>query len=338
MIPLIDLRSPKEFEKGAFPQSVNYPILMDNERAQVGKTYKHQGRDAAIVMGHTLVSNEIKEKRIHEWKLFFQYYPTTMIYCARGGLRSQIAQTWLQENGINVERIKGGFKLLRNTAIELLDSAEKDNKEWIILGGKTGTGKTDILNQMKSTIDLEQLANHRGSAFGKTDSAQPSQINFEHSLAIHYMNHTRETLFLEDESRTIGRVAIPNSWYQRMRLSKWVLIDIPLEERIANIQMDYIDKPLNTGVLKTDLLLSLRSSLFKIQKRLGNEVFIRIRTKMDNAFLNPESHSHQDWIHDLLTLYYDRLYEYQIASKMDRCIYESNSKGVLGFLSNLESS
>ena len=336
MIPLIDLRSPKEFEKGAFPQSVNYPILMDNERAQVGKTYKHQGKDAAIVMGYKLVSNEVKEKRIHEWKSFFQDYPTTLIYCARGGLRSQIAQSWLQENGINVERITGGFKQLRNTAIDLLDSAEKDTKEWIILGGKTGTGKTDILKQMNSSIDLEQLANHRGSAFGKTDSPQPSQINFEHSLAIHYMRHSSDTLVLEGESRTIGRVAIPNSWYQRMRLSKWVLIDIPLEERIQNIQMDYIDKPLKEGVSKTYLLLSLRSSLFKIQKRLGHEIFTSIRTKMDNAFLHPNTHSHHDWIHDLLTLYYDRLYDYQIASKMDRCIFQSNTTGVIDYLSHLD--
>ena len=336
-IPLIDLRSPGEFKKGAFPQSGNFPILKDDERARVGKTYKHQGKDAAIKMGHKLVSNEIKEIRIHTWIDFIQDHPTTRIYCARGGLRSKIAQTWLRDRGLNVKRISGGYKLLRNTAINILDSAENDNKKWIILGGKTGTGKTNILNRLISTIDLEELANHRGSAFGKTDSAQPSQINFEHSLAIHYLNHSGNTLFLEDESRTIGRVAIPNSWYGRMRLSKWVLIDIPLEERIQNIQIEYIDKPLNVGVPKTDLLLSLRSSLFKIQKRLGHELFMSIRTKIDNAFLDPKSHSHYDWIHDLLTLYYDRLYDYQISSKMGRCIYRSETSGVVDYLTNLDS-
>ena len=335
--PLIDLRSPIEFAKGTFPQSVNLPILNNDERAKIGKTYKHQGNDAAVKLGHRLVSGDQKENRVSGWKEFIEKNPSTWMYCMRGGQRSNIAQDWLEDIGINVSVIEGGYKALRRTSLKILDSVNEDDKRWIILGGRTGTGKTVILNQIASSIDLEHHAEHRGSAFGGLLSQQPSPIDFENRLAINYLRHDHQTLILEDESRTIGRVAIPNTWFHRMQNSEMIFIKISLEERIQNIIDDYILTPLGDGISKTDLLLSLRSSLMKIQKRLGGDNFREIRNKMDQAFLDPKNYGQEAWIKQLLVVYYDPLYDYQIKSKVNRCIYQSDTKGVTEFLSDLES-
>ena len=335
--PLIDLRSPIEFAKGTFPQSVNLPILNNDERAKIGKTYKHQGNDAAVKLGHRLVSGDQKENRVSGWKEFIDKNPSTWMYCMRGGQRSNIAQDWLEDIGINVSVIEGGYKALRRTSLKILDSVNEDDKRWIILGGRTGTGKTVILNQIASSIDLEHHAEHRGSAFGGLLSQQPSPIDFENRLATDYLRHENQTLFMEDESRTIGRVAIPNTWFHRMQESELVLIETSVEERIHNIVEDYILTPLREGISRTDLSLSLRSSLSKIQKRLGGDLFREIRIKMDQAFLDQKNFRHEAWIKQLLNVYYDPLYDYQIKSKVNRCIYQSDTKGVTEFLSGLES-
>jgi len=336
-IPLIDLRSPIEFAKGAFPQSINLPILTDDERAQVGKTFKHQGSEAAIQLGYTLVSGTLKESRIITWKNFIENNPNSWIYCFRGGQRSNIAKEWLKEVNIDISLVEGGFKMLRQTCIDILDSVKNDSKRWIILGGRTGTGKTVILNKLKSSIDLEKHAEHRGSAFGGFFSPQPTPINFENRLALDYLRHENQTLVLEDESRTIGRLAIPNTWFTRMKESKLVILEISLDERVQNIIEDYVQSPLRNGIPKEDLLISLRSSLSKIQKRLGGDIFKEIRTKMDKAILDSNNYYHEDWVIQLLRTYYDPFYDYQIKSKNDKCICRSDTKGVVDFLSDLES-
>ena len=335
--PLIDLRSPIEFAKGTFPQSVNLPILNNDERAKIGKTYKHQGNAAAVKLGHRLVSGDQKENRVSDWKEFIEKNPSTWMYCMRGGQRSGIAQDWLEDIGINVSIIEGGYKALRRTSLKILDSVNEDDKRWIILGGRTGTGKTVILNQIASSIDLEHHAEHRGSAFGGFFSPQPTPIDFENRLATDYLRHENQTLFMEDESRTIGKVAIPNAWFHRMQNSEMIFIKISLEERVQNIIDDYILTPLGDGISKTDLLFSLRSSLMKIQKRLGGDNFREIRNKMDQAFLDSKNYGQEAWIKQLLNVYYDPLYDYQIKSKVNRCIYQSDTKGVTEFLSELES-
>ena len=335
--PLIDLRSPIEFAKGAFPQSINLPILTDDERAKIGKSYKHQGSAAAVKLGHQLVSGDLKESRLLAWKKFIEKSPSSWMYCFRGGQRSSIAKAWLKDIDITISFVDGGFKALRQTSLDILGSVSKDIKRWVILGGRTGTGKTIILNQLASSIDLENHAEHRGSAFGGLFSPQPTPIDFENRLAIDYLRHDKTTLILEDESRTIGKVALPNAWFSRMQESELVLVEIPIEERIQNIIEDYVLAPLRDGITKDALLISLRSSLLKIQKRLGGDLFREIRNKMDNAFLNPENFSHENWVNQLLQSYYDPLYDYQITAKKSRCIYKSNKDGIIEYLTDLES-
>lgn len=335
--PMIDLRSPIEFAKGSFPKSLNLPIIENDEREKIGITYKHRGNAAAVQLGNELVSGNLKNSRVLKWKTFIDKNPNAWMYCMRGGQRSGIAKEWLNDIGINISVVDGGYKALRQTTMELLGSVHNDQKRWIILGGRTGSGKTEILNKFSSSIDLEGHANHRGSAFGGLDSSQPTSIDFENCLAIDYVRHDSNYLFLEDESRTIGRIAIPNQWYSKMQNSELVIVEIPIEDRIQNILDDYIRKPLRQGIPKTDLLLSLRSSLIKIHKRLGGDLFRKIRDKMDKALLDPKNQKQEEWVGLLLEKYYDPLYDYQIKSKEDRSIYRSDVRGVTNYLSDLES-
>ena len=318
-IPFIDVRAPSEFILGAVPTSKNLPILSNNERTEVGKMYKENGNEAAIEKGYSLVNGKIKDKRISNWIKFVKRNPQAQMYCARGGLRSKIAQNWLKEIGVNIDIVEGGFKALRNTCIEVLDSASSDNKEWIIIAGKTGSGKTKMIKQISNSIDLEGLANHRGSAFGGFETLQPTPVNFENNLAYQYLNISSNKVYIEDESKTIGRLVIPKKFFNKMNSSTLVLIQEPMENRIKNIYHEYVSKEIEqTGEHK--VLISLRSKLQKISKRLGGTNYKIVDNLIKDAFQKNDYNIHYEWIKTLLESYYDKMYDYQINQKKDRCI------------------
>ena len=318
-IPFIDVRAPSEFILGAVPTSKNLPILSNNERTEVGKMYKENGNEAAIEKGYSLVNGKIKDKRVSNWTKFVKRNPKAQMYCARGGQRSKIAQNWLKEIGVDIDIVEGGFKALRNTCIEVLDSASSDNKEWIIIAGKTGSGKTKMIKQISNSIDLEGLANHRGSAFGGFETLQPTPINFENNLAYQYLNISSNKVYIEDESKTIGRLVIPKKFFNKMNSSTLVLIQEPIENRIKNIYNEYVSKEIEL----TDehkVLISLRSKLQKISKRLGGTNYKIVDNLIEDAFQKNDCNIHYEWIKTLLESYYDKMYDYQINQKKDRCI------------------
>ena len=318
-IPFIDVRAPSEFILGAVPTSKNLPILSNNERTEVGKMYKENGNEAAIEKGYSLVNGKIKDKRISNWIKFVKRNPQAQMYCARGGQRSKIAQNWLKEIGVDIDIVEGGFKALRNTCIEVLDSASSDNKEWIIIAGKTGSGKTKMIKQISNSIDLEGLANHRGSAFGGFETLQPTPVNFENNLAYQYLNISSNKVYIEDESKTIGRLVIPKKFFNKMNSSTLVLIQEPIENRIKNIYHEYVSKEIEqTGEHK--VLISLRSKLQKISKRLGGTNYKIVDNLIEDAFQKNDYNIHYEWIKTLLESYYDKMYDYQINQKKDRCI------------------
>ena len=318
-IPFIDVRAPSEFMLGAVPTSKNLPILSNNERTEVGKIYKESGNKAAIEKGYSLVNGITKDKRISNWIKFVKRNPQAQMYCARGGQRSKIAQNWLKEIGVDIDIVEGGFKALRNTCIEVLDSASSDNKEWIIIAGKTGSGKTKMIKQISNSIDLEGLANHRGSAFGGFETLQPTPINFENNLAYQYLNISSNKVYIEDESKTIGRLVIPKKFFNKMNSSTLVLIQEPIENRIKNIYHEYVSKEIEqTG--EHTVLISLRSKLQKISKRLGGTNYKIVDNLIEDAFQKNDYNIHYEWIKTLLESYYDKMYDYQINQKKDRCI------------------
>ena len=155
-VPLLDVRAPIEFAEGAFPAAENHPLIDDDERQQIGITYKEKGQAQAIELGEQLVSGDLKARRIAQWKAFLARNPNAVLYCFRGGMRSKTSQRWLlEEAGIRCPRVRGGYKAMRGF---LLDQIERNSAlcRPVVIGGRTGVGKTRLLARCSSQIDRER--------------------------------------------------------------------------------------------------------------------------------------------------------------------------------------
>ena len=327
----IDVRAPCEFKKGHLPNSVNIPILNDLERDLVGKTYKKYGKERAVNLGHELCSGARKSKLLQDWVSEINKKSSLKLLCLRGGLRSQIASKWLQEIGETIHPVEGGYKALRQTCLSLL---EKPDKKFWIIGGKTGSGKTEIIKSLRNSIDLEGRASHRGSAFGGQLKEQPSLASFENYLAVDYLGLDRNSLVLEDEGRSIGSVSIPSAWFELMRASPIALVKVDLEDRVAQIKAEYVDNAIleygDYSVAVQQLHERYQESARKIAKRLGATNLTSLQVLMEEAFL--EKREHNDWIEHLLSNYYDPMYEYQLKRKKERIVFSGDSVAVRDFL------
>ncbi|MBV2128687.1 tRNA 2-selenouridine(34) synthase MnmH [Rheinheimera sp. SM2107] len=337
-LPLLDLRAPVEFNRGAFTGSVNLPLMTDNERAAIGSCYKLQGQQAAIALGHQLVQGEVKANRVIAWRNFALKHPNGLLYCARGGLRSQIAQQWLADAGVVYPRVKGGFKALRQAAITVIDQAA--TMPVLLLAGPTGSGKTRLLRQLQA-VDLEALANHRGSAFGRKLAAQPSQIRFENDLAgalLQVQTVNAPYLLLEDESLLIGQRNIPHSLFQTMQRSPLLLLEESLQARIEVILQDYIIDLLDEAMTLyaeqgfSQFSSMLQQAMARIKKRLGGALYSELSTLLCQALAiqqqSGDINLHRQWITRLLTDYYDPMYQYQL-NKRDLPVLMQGSAGEL---------
>lgn len=330
-VPLLDVRAEVEFSQGAFPCAINLPILTDSEREQVGICYKQQGPEAATRLGHNLVGGEVKAARIARWKDFIESHPGTHLYCFRGGQRSRIACDWLQEAGLTVPRIEGGYKAMRRFLVNSMSALPR----LIVVGGKTGTGKSELLrgfsvSHANKVLDLEHLANHRGSAFGARMTPQPSQIDFENGTAVALLK-AEGSVLVEDEGRLVGKRSLPTGLQERMKASPLMLLEDALENRVQRIMDEYIHDQLNESNAATDALGLLRANfiaaLDAIQKRLGGSRHGEIKSQMLAAFEAHEqgdSSGHPIWIESLLTEYYDPMYTFQIERQRDRVCFRGN--------------
>lgn len=340
-VPLMDVRAPVEFSKGSFPSATNAPLMDDEERHRVGICYKEKGQDQAIELGHQLVSGDIKAQRIEAWRRFTANHPDGYLFCFRGGLRSRLTQQWIQEAGIDYPLVKGGYKAMRRFLIDNLE-ALVESSEFILLSGRTGTGKTRVLQQLPNPVDLEELANHRGSSFGRQVTPQPSQIDFENRLAVAMLkahHHVGGPIYLEDESRLVGRCALPESLRARMAGAPLMVLDQPMEERIRIIREDYVDQMAadyacrdgnEAGWLNfRDYLLS---ALDRIRKRLGGERHGRLRRMMEEALdiqhRSGDVSAHHQWIRALLEDYYDPMYDYQLSQKEGRIVIQGGPETI----------
>ncbi len=320
--PIIDVRAPQEFARGSMVNSINLPILFDDERADVGRTFKEQGREAAIRLGYKLVQSAVRKERIEGWLKFLEDHPNALITCWRGGLRSQIAQAWLAEHGKEVVRIAGGTKALRNYTLSVLNQAKEHS--YVLIGGKTGVGKTEFINQYQESIDLEGLANHRGSAFGSMNSPQPPPIQFEAGLVRELLQRESNTvLMVEDEGKMIGKLGIPEPVFDAMKSSPVVVLKATEQERVL---ITY-----NSYVRDTDPQLLLES-LGKIQKRMGSKRYSNIKKLMMQAIESRLFVDHAQWIRAVLQHYYDPMYKYQLTNKGARVVFQGNKAEVKHFL------
>ena len=343
--PLIDVRAECEYHDGHIPHSVNLPLLNDGERAEVGTCYKRKGQEAAITLGTELVSGDTKKERMTAWVRFIADNPTAVILCFRGGLRSQTVQKWLAESGLQRPLISGGYKALRRHLLRTTIRVASE-KKIIIVAGKTGTGKTHLINNLTRSVDLEGLANHRGSAFGRRVSAQPAQSVFENLLALDLLRQEREggaTLFLEDESRAIGSISLPLELHRAMSVAPIVRVEESLDFRVETILNDYIVSNLTDFRLldpvQGDFLFSesLLASLDRIKKRLGGERHSALRDIMSAALTSNNDHDqHRAWIRGLLVDYYDPMYEYQMTKKAQRVVFKGDSDTFLEWASEFD--
>lgn len=345
-VPMLDVRAPVEFKQGAFPRAKNIPLINDEERHNIGIRYKKKGQAKAIELGHELVSGKTKENRIADWISFTTNNPNGVLYCFRGGMRSKITQQWIYDNtGVAYPRVKGGYKSMRRYLIDKLENSTKSLNP-LVLSGRTGVGKTNLLQTIDAKIDLEAIYHHRGSAFGQHATPQPSQVDIENSLAINILKFQQmgmNTLVFEDESRAIGSRRIPDCLIHSLKQSSIVLLEAPIAERVEIIYQEYICEALaehQRELGEQDGFESwadnLYSSLEKIQRRLGGQHYKSIKSilqyALDNHRKTGNSIDHKAWIHDLLVGYYDPMYDYQLSRKSERVVFRGDQHAVKEFL------
>jgi len=289
--PIIDVRSPAEFEKGHIPDAINIPLFSNDERAHVGTVYKQQSKEAAIKTGYEYARPKLKNFITNSLKAAPE--GKVIVHCWRGGMRSQSFARHIADNGFNdVKVVVGGYKAYRNHVLDSL--ATPVNLK--VLGGYTGSGKTQILNELKKrgkqVIDLEGLANHKGSVFGGIGQLeQPTVEQFENDLHKEFRNlKLSEPIWVEDESQSIGRVKIPMQFYNQMRNAKLYFIDIPKDERVKHLVSEYAS--CNKHLLA--------ESINQISKRLGG-----LNVKNAIGFLEKENHYE---VAKIALHYYDKSY------------------------------
>lgn len=326
-LPMVDVRTAAEFDNGHIPGAQNLPVFSNQERVVVGTKYKRAGKDSAVLLGLELVGPKLawfvrQAKKIAPDKKI-------LIHCWRGGMRSG-SMAWLFETaGFTVYLLEGGYKAYRTYNRNRF----ADKSEIIILGGMTGSGKTEVLHEMMEmghqVLDLEGVANHKGSVFGALGQAnQPTSENFENELAQIWSKFDFfRPIWIEDESNSVGAVWINDVLFLRMRNADVISMDISKEERIKRLVKEYAC--FDIAVLK-ELVL-------KIEKRLGG-------LNVNNAF---ESLDNGDFhtVADITLTYYDKAYLHGQQKRKGQTIYsialekddpKENAKAILEFYSNLK--
>ena len=310
--PIIDIRSPKEFSQGHWPGSKNIPLFNNKERAIIGITYKEKGKQEAILIGIKLIipklttlKTSIKEIHDKAKKAKDNSSKTHLrIYCWRGGMRSK-SIVWLSNHlGYNAIQLKGGYKSYRKWVLAQFER----NWRLHLIGGKTGTGKTNILSALAkegiSTIDLEGLANHRGSSFGSIGlPTQPSCEQYENLLAesLNQINpDLAKAIWVEDESPNLGKCRIPNGLIKQMKVAPVVEIEKNKTERIQELVKVYAKHSKN----------ELKEATIRIKNRLGPQ-----RTKIA---LDGISKENWELACEAILDYYDRCYEYQLEKVVNK--------------------
>lgn len=311
--PVIDVRSPGEYNHAHIPDAYSFPLFTDEERKIVGTAYKQQSRELAIKIGLDFFGPKMRKMVEEAESLAVKYgssNKTILVHCWRGGMRSAAIAWLLDLYGFKVYTLIGGYKKYRNYALDTF----KIPFEFKILGGFTGSGKTSLLKVLKekgeAVINLEGIANHKGSAFGNIGMGkQPGQEMFENLLAAELRKTTgikesilnlnesllpaiisHSPIWLEDESQRIGLVNIPKDLWETMRKSPVYFLDIPFEERLDQIVREY-------GQLDME---KVQNAIGRISDKLGN-----LNAKTAISLLN-EGKKRESF--DILLKYYDKHY------------------------------
>ncbi|WP_373523144.1 tRNA 2-selenouridine(34) synthase MnmH [Aquiflexum sp.] len=295
-IPILDARSEGEYGQSHIPEAINLPILNNEERKIIGTVYKQQGNQQAVLKGFELVGPRFHS--IIKDALVFTPEKKVLIYCWRGGMRSEILSWLLGMAGFEVFRLKGGYKVYRTLTYITI----RKKRNFLTLGGKTGAGKTLLLKKLKESgehiIDLESLAGHKGSSFGGIGmNPQPSVEQFENMLAEEFFKIPENAIiWIENESRRIGKVILANELYASIVKAPLVEIQKTIQQRIFQIKFEYASLP------KIELI----SAVSRLQKKLGG-----LRTSESIEAI--QNNQPELWI-SILLQYYDKSYEFDLKN------------------------
>jgi tRNA 2-selenouridine synthase len=288
-IPVLDVRSPGEYENGHVPGANLFSLFDDHERAEIGTIFKHGGQLEAMKRGMELVGPKMG-------KMFAEGVEKAkngkiMVHCWRGGKRSEAVAELLSVAGLEVYVLKGGYKRFRNWVLDTF------KKEWrpLVVGGPTGSGKTEVLKALsrlgEQTLDLEELADHKGSSFGRLGNVREvTLMQFENDIAWGLQSFTDLEFWLEDESRNLGKLQMPSELWKKKINAPMYVIDLPRSVRKERLMRDYGSFPLQ----------DLEESILRIQRRLGG-----LRTKQTVQALHAGDSEH---VLDQLLEYYDSAY------------------------------
>lgn len=293
-IPVFDVRSPGEYAQAHIPGAKNLALFSDEERKEIGTAYKQVSRQTAVEIGLEFFKEKMLQLIQEAKELKNKNDQKIIVHCWRGGMRSAAVAWLLDLYGFEVFVLEGGYKTFRHWTLQQLEK----KYSLLVLGGFTGSGKTGILHELlkknQDVLDLENLAGHKGSAFGNLEDApQPRQEMFENILAFHLWklnNDEEKIIWVEDESRRIGALNIPATFYQCMREAPVYFMDIPFEARLLFIIDEY-------GSYEKE---KLHNAIIRIQKRLGG-----LETKTALAFLETGDIKN---CFAVLLKYYDRCY------------------------------
>ncbi len=305
-IPIIDVRSPGEFAQAHIPGAINLPLFDNDERAKVGTIYKKQNKDKAILAGLDIVGPKMAKFVVKAKKIAKNN--KILIHCWRGGMRSG-SMAWLFKTaGLNVEILEGGYKAYR----QFIKNELAKQANITILSGSTGSGKTDILKELKKLgeqiIDLEGIAHHKGSAFGAIgEKKQHSTEQFENNLYKAWSKlNLHKRIWIEDESKAIGLNHIPDEIFLQMRQAPVIKINVPKEVRIKRLVKDY------TYADKEVLIYHLN----RIKKRLGpNETKLAIESVQNGDMT---------YAVNLSLTYYDKAYNHGLLKRELKTVSELN--------------
>jgi len=307
---VIDVRSPIEYQHGHIPHAQNLPLFTDEERAAVGKLYRMRGREEAVKEGLRLIGPKL-EQMVHSAEILSPS-KTVLIYCWRGGMRSASIAFLLETAGFKVFLLHKGYKSFRQHVIKSFHEAVNLR----VLGGMTGSGKTEILSEMKKmgcqTIDLEGLANHKGSAFGHIGQAeQPTTEAFENALFYEIRKlDPQKPAWIEDEGIEIGRVHLPKTFYVQKMNAPILLIEMARELRAERLVVEY--SQIND--------LQLKESIQQIEKKLGN---LAMKQALE-ALGDKDYHS----VAMILLVYYDEAYQHMLNKRGKESISQIALHGI----------
>jgi len=298
--PVLDVRSPAEYLHAHIPNAHSFPLFSDEERKVVGTSYKQVGRQDAIKIGLDYFGPKMREM-VEKAENISNHSGTNtlLVHCWRGGMRSAAVAWLLDLYGFNIFLLEGGYKAFRKWVLTYF---EENHFPLMVIGGYTGSGKTEILNALELkdelVIDLEAIAGHRGSAFGNLGlPVQPGVEMVENKLAVYLKNisaqlndSNKKWLWVEDESRRIGNINLPEAFHKNLKSAPFIFLKVPFEKRLDNIVRIY-------GQFPED---KLEDSILRIRKRMGNDqnsiaLFLLKEKNIKGCF-------------EILLSYYDRYY------------------------------